>query len=42
MEFVDVLDEEADTSGTARAAEADDETGSAPEGRDEQDGPAAN
>ncbi len=45
VEFVDVLDEEADTadtSGTARTAEADDETGSAPEGRDEQDRPAAN
>ncbi len=41
VEFVDVLDEEADTSGTAHTAEADDETGSAPEGRDEQDGPAA-
>ncbi len=45
VEFVDVLDEEADTAdtaGTAHTAEADDETGSAPEGRDEQDGPAAN
>ncbi len=44
VEFVDVLDEEADTadtSGTAHTAEADDETGSAPEDRDEQDGPAA-
>ncbi|MDW4918225.1 tetratricopeptide repeat protein [Streptomyces californicus] len=45
VEFVDVLDEEADTAdtdGTAHTAEADDETGSAPEGRDEQDRPAAN
>ncbi len=44
VEFVDVLDEEADTADTActaHTAEADDETGSAPEGRDEQDGPAA-